>query len=431
MDKKDPLENYKKRLKAVFEIDGSHPVKNLKIVQDYLDDVELKSKSDYTTGNNYASLIVFCEACTTPIPDLTVRDVKNFAMYLKNHTYKLGKNDEEKSYSPHTRRVHKVMANKFFKWLKRDDLIKEMKEYMTADKTKEENPKRAKQNLLTEEEVYKKLIPRARNSRDKALISVFYECGARRGEALRCNIGHVDFAGDRHGCLLTIPDGKNGKRPEPIVLVLSRIYLRNWIDDHPMRDKDGNPDMHAPLFVTSHMKTIRDKKTGEVKKVYTRLTEGALTKQMKALGDRAEIGKPCSPHQYRHACATYLAEEGMNTYQLNTVLGWSNKTDTAAGYVHDVSARKKMKEIRGIKDEEEEPKEKTRICYNCKQRIDIYANFCPNCGYGNDTARGEINEKYARIYQKFRKIARNHPEIQELYDKLDDEEEDEEEQKKD
>lgn len=430
MDAGDLLEKRKQRLKAIFEKDSSLPAENFKIVMDYLADREADEISEQTLLNNYDSMIVFCRFCKTPISELTANDVRDFSLYLKNHKFKLGGSKKkktpgvEKKYSPFSRKHHKTCVKRFFsKYLKRADLAEKMQEYLKSDVSNGENPKRARRNLLTEEDVYKVLVPKARTARDKALISTFYECGVRRGEIVQCKVCHLDF-NYKYGCLLTIPAGKTGPRPEPLILVRSKAYLRAWLENHPFRDEKGDLDPEAPLFVTSYTKPIVNPETGEIEHVHTALTENALTKQMKELIKRAKIKKPGSPHQYRHTCATRLAENGMNPYQLNSQMGWSNKSDTAGDYIHDVSVRKEILRQNGIEEEDpEQPKEKTKICPNCKERIDIFANYCPNCGYGDDAAQRDIGEKFGKVYQKFRKIARMHPEIQKLYDELDEDEE--------
>lgn len=113
--------------------------------------------------------------------------------------------------------------------------------------------------------------------RDKALISTFYESGARRGKLNSTQIKHIQF--DENGAVLTLPKGKTGARR--IRLVFAESYLRQWLDCHPTKQV-----RKSPLFVS-------------FRKPYPKLSDMGLYKQLQRVADRANVKKKVNPHSWR------------------------------------------------------------------------------------------------------------------------------------
>jgi site-specific recombinase XerD len=377
----EKLEYYRERLKAVFE-EKPKLLANFEIIDEYIMNKVSTKATNETVCNNYSVFTVFSKWCTKPIEKLTEGDMASFIRYLKNHTYERG--GKEYNYSVHTIHMYRIVLAKFFsRQLKRDDLAAILFEPKPLDQEHEGRiNKREKENLLTEEEVFSKMINLTNNNRDKALLSVFYECGARRGELLLCKIRHIDMKPPK-GCYLTIPGGKTGKRK--VLLVRSKSYLRAWIEAHPQRLDDGRPDPDAFLFISTHPKKVTDGKTKKIRCVYGAMSESAVYKQLRHIAEMAGIDKPANPHQYRHASASNLADRGWSSYQLNAYHGWSNKSSTAAGYIHGVDVDEKIYEMNDIEPEQRKKYKKkvNKTCANCKNDIEIHAAFCPFCGYSD------------------------------------------------
>lgn len=69
------------------------------------------------------------------------------------------------------------------------------------------------------------------NDRDRALIAVAWDAGARSGELRSLTIGNV--ADHKYGLQITV-DGKQGQRT--ITLIPSVPSLRDWLRNHPAPD---------------------------------------------------------------------------------------------------------------------------------------------------------------------------------------------------
>jgi integrase len=155
------------------------------------------------------------------------------------------------------------------------------------------------------------MIEAGSNSRDRAIISCFYESGARRGEQLSAKIKNIEL--DEYGAVITFPEGKNGARR--VKLIFSAPYLREWLDDHPRKD-----DRDAPLWCTL------DKHAGPI-------SVTGLVNVFNRCGEKAGIEKKVNPHSFRHDRATHLAAN-FTEQQLKMYLGWSPTSTQPATYVH-------------------------------------------------------------------------------------------------
>ena len=89
--------------------------------------------------------------------------------------------------------------------------------------------------LVSKEEIYK-MIEACQNSRDRALICVFYEGGFRIGELGSLRWKQVKF--NDWNVAINV-DNKTGK-PRYVPLVATRPYLAQWRNDYPLsRSEDG------------------------------------------------------------------------------------------------------------------------------------------------------------------------------------------------
>ena len=100
------------------------------------------------------------------------------------------------------------------------------------------------EELLMPNEI-NKLTQVAGNFRDKCIIMLLYELGARRGEFLQLKIKHIQLLEQDKSKFgfITIPMGKTTSRKVPIIFSLP--HLINWLNAHPSRE-----DPESPLFVT-------------------------------------------------------------------------------------------------------------------------------------------------------------------------------------
>ena len=218
------------------------------------------------------------------------------------------------------------------------------------------------EEILTADEVGR-LADATRTPRDRTMLMVLYESGARIGELLALRIKHIEF--DRFGALAML-NGKTGMRR--VRLIDSVPDLKIWMNHHPLRDE---PDAYLFVMLKNNM-PVRSHST------FLRILDRAKIK--------AGIKKRIYPHLFRHSRATHLAQD-FTEQELKIIFGWSGGSRMPATYVHlsggDID--RKILEKRGIIIRGEESLEpahslRLRICPNCKEKNSPNANFCMVCG---------------------------------------------------
>jgi len=250
----------------------------------------------------------------------------------------------------------KVCVKAFYKWLYGAQTYPECVAWI---KTHGNEKRKLPEEILTAEEIL--LLAKAtRTPRDRAMLMVLYESGARIGELLAIKIKHIEF--DRFGAL-TMLDGKTGMRR--IRLIDSVPDLKIWMNHHPFREE---PDAHLFVMLKNNA-PLRSHAT------FLRILDRAKLK--------AGIKKRIYPHLFRHSRATHLAQD-FTEQELKVIFGWSGGSRMPATYVHlsckDID--RKMLEKRGICSEECEKQQpiSMKICANCKEKNSPNANFCMVCG---------------------------------------------------
>ncbi len=214
----------------------------------------------------------------------------------------------EDRYAESTIRGYKAYVKKYFRWLKtgrlNDGQYPECVEWMKTGGKRKKLPK----EILSYEEI-EKMAKVAEKQRDRTMVWVGYESGARPGELLGLKIRDVQF--DQHGAKIMV-DGKTGERR--IRVVESADELKEWLKVHP-RGKD--PD--AALCWSQ--------KGGS-------LARQSWSRTLKKLASKAGIKKRIHPHLLRHSRATHVAGEGLNEVHLRKIFGWTRNSDMPSIYVH-------------------------------------------------------------------------------------------------
>jgi integrase/recombinase XerD len=143
------------------------------------------------------------------------------------------------------------------------------------------------------------LLKHARSDRDRALIAVLWEAGARIGEA--GNLRICDVVRAPVGYTLDL-EGKTGARV-PLV-VSSAPHLSRWLRVHPTRDEP-----RAPLWTTADGR---------------QMAYWTIAQMLKRTFRYAGITKPAHPHLFRHSRVTYVLANGiMNDQQAKLYFGWT------------------------------------------------------------------------------------------------------------
>jgi len=277
-------------------------------------------------------------------------------------------------YSEHTKRGFKLIVRRFYRFLRgcdKDDPhppeVKWMSMRMSHTHSK------LPEELLTEED-FLAIIRHCETIRDKALVSVLAESGARIGEIASMQIKHIAY--EKHGARLTVR-GKTGMRK--ILVVSSAPLLQQWINEHP---KNDNPD----AYLWYHPR-------GEF------LCYNAIRAILQKAARRAGIKKRIHPHLFRHSRATQLASI-MSESSMKQYLGWVQGSKMAAIYVHmsgkDVDGSILRANGIEIKEEEKGISMKPLICMRCETVNPPTNKFCKLCGFVlNDKEAQEIIKEEA------------------------------------
>jgi integrase len=193
-------------------------------------------------------------------------------------------------YSEATKGDIKKAIKKFWKWKDGGNKVyPEMVEWIDTYVSVKEVP------ALTKAEI-DKMIESSSVLRDKALVMVLFDSGARAEELLNVRLKREHlFWKDEIGCYMIRLEFSKTK-PRTISLPLSAKYLKEWLEAHPAKH---NPQ--AQLFP---------------------MTYPAMKMVVYRLGKRA-LGRRVTPHVLRHSSATYYANRLKNPYKLCYRYGWT------------------------------------------------------------------------------------------------------------
>jgi len=156
----------------------------------------------------------------------------------------------------------------------------------------------------------------ALQSRDRAMLTVFYACGLRRNEGANLELNDINF--DTR--ILHVRKGKNNKERLVPFSKQSLIYLQEWIYDHrPILNKDNRI---GSLFIGRFGKPM---------------TGGSLYTSLKRLIQKIDNptlqNKAVGLHTLRHSIATHLLQNGMELTKIQQFLGHSS-LETTQIYTH-------------------------------------------------------------------------------------------------
>ena len=296
--------------------------------------------------------------------------IVKYANHLKVLSEKMGKNfmevnkediitflsDLERSkYSTYTKKDYKVVLKRFFHFLEKGELVKDVKT------TIKENRKKLPEEILTQAEV-KKMIEAADHPRNRVIIAVLYEGGLRIGELASLKIKNIAF--DEYGAVLKVR-GKTGERM--VRVVGSASLISQWLQMHPRRD-----DKEAPLWVNL---SSNYKKEG--------ITYQGIRQNLKRIAEKAGVKKNITPHIFRHSRATHLARH-LTEAEMNVYFGWVQGSDMPATYVH-LSGRDvddKILQVEGVKTKEQQKDDELKPieCPRCQYINSSVSRYCGRCG---------------------------------------------------
>ena len=365
--------------------------RNAELILQYENIRGLNSIKVQTRGSEVNRLLNLARILSKDFDKATKEDIKLLVGKL-GERYKLW-----------TQAKFRLTFKRFYKWLKQGD------DYLMIDEYPEEvrwirkgirkntEPRVQRSDCWTEEEI-KRLIAVAEKPRDRALISLLTETGARVGEIGGLRL--ADVYQDEFGFLIHL-NGKTGEREDRVIY--SGPVLAEWLNTHPLRH-----NQNAPLFVQG-----RDGKALAYQGICT-----VLKKLAKLAGFEH---KKCNPHIFRHSRATLMAEQGWPEPIIKEYLGWEKDSKMLSTYSHIGSkqANRYMLVKHGIKPKDDQsPQLKTQLCATCHKENEPQAKFCQRCGRPlSHEAILKYNHKKREAYDALNQIA-DEPEFKEVISRL-------------
>lgn len=261
---------------------------------------------------------------TTNIRDIDSKQIKNyFEQHLKQRASTGHKGGALESA---TLNNHINSINKFLEYLRQVGRIT-----LAQPNLKREEPGR-RIIYLTEEETqqlfkasHQQPDPRpdlpdsrveAMQSRDRAMLAIFYGCGLRRNEGVQLNVGDINF--DRG--ILHVRKGKQYKERLVPISKVALKHLQEYVYDHRGELLQGSKS--EALFIS-----LRAQRT-DGQTLQMRLKNLQL-----ATGNTELMEKEIGLHTLRHSIATHLLQAGMPLESISRFLGHSSLESTQI-YTH-------------------------------------------------------------------------------------------------
>ena len=281
---------FKRLAEALRRSEGvCQPVDNGDLLELFLTAKEVEGCSPKTIAYYEATLQNMESWLSKPIAHVSSDDLRQ---YLSEYELERG---SSKVTIDNIRRI----LSSFFSWLEDEDYIvkspvRKIKRVKTAVKAKE---------ALSDEEL-EALRDSCDSKRDLAMVDLLASTGMRVGELIRLDIDDVDIQGRE--CDVT----GTGNKQRPVYFdARTKLHLTAYLESR----KDNNP----ALFVSLNGRTQR-------------LSVCTVEKRIKALGERAQVGR-VHPHKFRRTLATHAIDKGMPIEQVQRLLGHS-KIETAMHY---------------------------------------------------------------------------------------------------
>lgn len=210
-----------------------------------------------------------------------------------------------------------LIARMFYKAAFRATRKPKYVDYVDLMRLKQRRRRLDPNEILTLPEV-NALLAAANSLRDRALLAVTWETGARIHEVCALDLDNLkEFTSKENGgrTFLTVffPKVKVAGEEHSSLLIESVDHVRAWIRAHP------DPRPGAPLFPSA---------TG------ARMTRSTAEKVVAKTARRAGIEKHVYPHLFRHSRCTHLLRIGVPEAQVKKLLGWKPNSPMLARYAH-------------------------------------------------------------------------------------------------
>ena len=293
---------------------------------------------------NYA--VKYSKMISKPFPEMNIEDIRDA----------VGKINQS-SLSENSKKGFKITLKRLYRFIggiTKKGVYPEKVEWIKT--TISSRNRKLPEELLNNEEILA-IIQKCDNLRDKALISILAESGARVAEIALMKIKHVSF--EKIGAKLTL-EGKTGMRR--ILVVTSAPYLRTLINQYA-----ENNNNESYLWANSKEKP---------------LCHARIITILKKAAEKAGIRKRVYPHLLRHSRATLLSKK-MSDAPLKSFFGWTPGSNMASIYIH-MSGRdtdEAILKLNGIETKEQEIKSELepKKCLRCNFLNEPTSVYCGKC----------------------------------------------------
>ncbi|SDJ32136.1 Phage integrase family protein [Halovenus aranensis] len=269
-----------------------------------------------------------------------------------------------------TNRDMRVALRVFGKHVTDGDDVPEPLDWIPSTTSRSYNPTPDAADMLDWDEDIVPMTKAVHNARDKSLIAVAWDSGARAGELLDLRVG--DVSDGKHGMKLSL-DGKQGQRS--VTLFVSSGHLAQWLDSHPAGDSST-----APLWCQLNDGT-------------SQLSYQRCNDIIKRAGEKAEVSKPITFTNFRKSSASFLASQGVSQAVLEEHHGWSRGSDVAGRYIaiFDDASDRELARAHGLDVSEEEHDPIATIdCPRCGEPTPQDRPFCMHCHASVDVEASQL-----------------------------------------
>ncbi len=342
--------------RALESLGRDYP-ENFGVVQEFAEDLLASGVSELRVYSYMVCLKRILSINPEKVEEWGKRDVRSVVNRLQLECR------EEKISENYLLEVKKTLK-KFFKWMGKEESVSW---FTTGGRKSNVSP----HDLITEEE-FNAMMNACMNSRDRALISLLYETGARVGEIGSMRVKDVSF--DDHGAVVWLPKSKTVKRR--LRVVYSARYLSEWLSDHPTKDPERE------LWV---------KLAG--KNRHQGMVYDDIRVQTREIAKRAGINRRIYMHLFRHTRATKLLTKVSESIGAK-YMGWIPGSNMVRTYVHlaNEDVDEAILQMHGIKTNENRKDLEVRQCPRCTQ-INPGSRYCTRCGLPlNEEAAQEVQE---------------------------------------
>ncbi|MFV0400962.1 MAG: site-specific tyrosine recombinase/integron integrase [Oscillospiraceae bacterium] len=258
-----------------------------RIVAHFIGAKRAEGFSDRSADNYRLYLDLFGGFTNKMAKDITTNDIRDFLAYLSETRHL-------KTISIQT--VINILRS-FFSWLVMEEVI--TKNPMNKIRNYQIDKKDSRHALTTEE--LERLRDACQTYREKALLEFMVSSGCRVSELTSIQADRVDFV---HRSVDVI-----GKGSKPRTLYFS-VRAMLMIQEYLKERKGG-----TALF-------------SGIRKPYGDLSNAAIQRIVKLLGQRARLSKQVHPHILRHTFATQLVNSGCDIVVIQQLLGHTNVNTT-------------------------------------------------------------------------------------------------------